>query len=118
MAYDSSHSQVVLLEANDTWVWDGSNWTQKLPQTSPPSRGSFALAYDSAHGQVVLFGGDRATANGIPPNDTWVWDGDNWTQKSPQTSPPARHRHAMAYDSAHGQIVLFGGYSNASRAFE
>ena len=82
-----------------------------MPQTSPPIRGSFALAYDSAHGQVVLFGGGAA-ANGIPLNDTWVWDGDNWTKKSPQTSPPARHRHAMAYDSAHGQVVLFGGYSN------
>src|ERR1039457_1451702 len=33
----------------------------------------------------------------------------NWTQQSPQTSPSARTDHAMAYDSAHGQVVLFGG---------
>src|SRR5216683_1014776 len=33
----------------------------------------------------------------------------NWTRKSPQTSPSARDGHAMVYDSAHGQVVLFGG---------
>jgi hypothetical protein len=33
----------------------------------------------------------------------------NWTEQHPQTSPPARLNHAMAYDSAHGQVVLFGG---------
>jgi hypothetical protein len=35
-----------------------------------------------------------------------------WTQESPATSPPARNGHAMAYDSAHGQVVLFGGVAS------
>src|ERR1700683_3274277 len=111
MAYDSVNGQVVLFGGsnggdsdllNDTWVWDGANWTQKSPPTSPPARYRHVMAYDSAHGQVVLFGGSN---NG----DTWVWDGSNWTEKSPTNSPPARLNAAMAYDSAHGQIVLFGG---------
>jgi uncharacterized protein (TIGR03437 family) len=119
MAYDAAHSQVVLFGGsflNDTWVWDGSNWAQKLPQTSPPIRDAYAMAYDAANGQVVLFGGSD-TPHGINLNDTWVWDGSNWTQKSPQTSPPARARHAMAYDSAHGQVVLFGGFGRAAGTF-
>jgi hypothetical protein len=33
----------------------------------------------------------------------------DWTQKLPAKSPSGRHGHAMAYDSAHGQVVLFGG---------
>ena len=118
MAYDSAQGQVVLfgglsflnefsISLNDTWVWDGSNWTQKSPQTSPPVRSQHAMAYDSTHGQVVLFGG--AGENERPVNDTWVWDGSNWTEKAPQTSPPERYQHAMAYDSTHGQVVLFGG---------
>jgi uncharacterized protein (TIGR03437 family) len=121
MAYDSARGQVVLFggenAANflcgDTWVWDGANWTQKFPQTSPPAREAHAMAYDSAHAQVVLFGGNGG-ASVLGPgylNDTWVWDGSNWTRKSPQTSSPARFGHAMAYDSAHGQVVLFGGTS-------
>jgi uncharacterized protein (TIGR03437 family) len=126
MAYDAAHGQVVLFggtgptpagvdfgtEAlNDTWVWDGSNWTQESPQTSPSVRYSPAMAYDAAHGQVVLFGGAALNPDGTMKelNDTWVWDGSNWTEKSPQTSPPVRDAHAMAFDSAHGQVVLFGG---------
>lgn len=69
------------------------------------------MAYDSVQGQVVLFGGaalDNNT-NTVFLNDTWVWDGTNWTEKLPVTSPPARARHSMAYDTALNQTVLFGG---------
>jgi uncharacterized protein (TIGR03437 family) len=109
MAYDSAHHQVVLFgggDEDDTWVWDGSNWTEKFPESSPPARTNHAMAYDSAHGQVVLFGG----ISGLHLlNDTWLWDGSNWTAQSPETSPAFRSDIAMAYDSAHGQVVLFGG---------
>jgi len=33
----------------------------------------------------------------------------NWTLQIPSTSPSVRRFHAMAYDSVHGQTVLFGG---------
>jgi uncharacterized protein (TIGR03437 family) len=113
MAYDSAHGQVVmfgglgLTTLNDTWVWDGTNWTQKFPQTVPPARQYHAMAYDSAHGQVVMFGG-------VAASDTWVWDGTNWAQKSPKNSPPARSYPAMAYDSVHGVVVMFGGSDNSN----
>lgn len=32
-----------------------------------------------------------------------------WQQQSPATSPSARDGAAMAYDAAHGQVVMFGG---------
>ena len=67
------------------------------------------MAYDSVHNQAVLFGGTTP-----PPvkdfGDTWTWDGANWTQESPQTLPSPRIYSAMAYDSAHDQVVLFGGF--------
>src|ERR1700733_1449233 len=128
MAYDAAQGQVVLFggevssfnssgsitttSLGDTWLWDGANWTQTALQTGPPARENHAMAYDSTHGQVVLFGGGHTygdLTNENILNDTWVWDGTNWTQKFPQTSPPARELFAMAYDSAHGQVVLFGG---------
>ena len=114
MVYDSANKQVVLFGGNDyypvplteTWVWSGSNWTQKFPRTSPPALGGyFGTSYDSVHGQVVLFeGGGQYQAP-----ETWVWDGSEWTQSLPRTSPSARVGYAIAYDSAHGQVVLFGG---------
>jgi hypothetical protein len=34
-----------------------------------------------------------------------------WAQASPANSPSQRQFHAMAYDTAHGQVVLFGGFN-------
>jgi hypothetical protein len=116
MAYDAAHGQVVLFGGSnfssnypsDTWVWDGTNWTRKTPLNSPAPRGNHAMAYDTAHGQVVLFGGEDFFSDYL--NDTWAWDGTNWTQKSPLNSPTPLGGHAMAYDAARGQVVLFGGH--------
>lgn len=108
MAYDAAHGQVILfggddpVQESDTWAWDGSNWNAKSPQAKPSARDSFGMAYDAARGQIVLFGGAGPPVNFAPGslNDTWVWDGSNWTQKTPQTSPPARQHCAMVYDAA------------------
>jgi hypothetical protein len=37
----------------------------------------------------------------------------NWTEQSPAASPPARSFASMAYDSANGTVVLFGGSTSA-----
>ena len=120
MAYDATHNQVVLFGGSDdvtnaylddTWVWDGSNWTQLQPANSPRPRAEHTLIYDPAKGQVVFFGGDgNLFESHVAFNDTWVWDGTNWAEKFPQNSPPLRYAHAMVYDSAQGQSVMFGGY--------
>ena len=122
MAYDAAQGQVVLfggtedtpkgnVSTNDTWVWNGSNWTEKFPPVSPPALAFSAMAYDAAQNQIVLFGGSSShTATCMNfVNQTWVWNGDTWTEKFPATPPPARGGHGLAYDSAHQQVVLFGG---------
>ncbi len=88
----------------ETWVWDGTNWTKLSPAASPPAQGDPCMTYDAARGQVVLFASDGST---------WVWDGSNWMQKSPFSSPQARSDAAMAYDAVHSQVLLFGGRSAA-----
>ncbi len=95
----------------DTWVWNGTNWTQEFPANSPSARGAFGMAYDAAQNQVVLFGGFGGISD---LNDTWVWDGTNWTQLSPANSPPARAAFVMVYDAAQGQVVLFGGLNSGN----
>ena len=114
MAYDSAHGEVVLFGNtvyNDTWVWDGTNWTRKNPVNRPPARTSSAMAYDSVNGQVVLYGGYQQYSQYQTVFDTWVWDGANWTQRTPATIPPRRSGHALAYDTVRGRVVLFGGDS-------
>jgi hypothetical protein len=92
----------------DTWVWDGTNWTQKFPTNSPEARASSAMALDSTHGQVVLFGGWVFGYSYVVYGDTWTWDGINWTQKFPANSPSPRYGHTMTVDSS-GRLVMFGG---------
>jgi len=121
MAYDAANGTIVLFGGetpsqniygvayyNDTWVWDGAKltWTKKLTGNSTPSmRSGGGMAYDAARGQVVLFGGSEIE---IHFADTWVWDGNVWTQKAPSSSPSARTTQ-MAYDPLRQRIVLFGG---------
>ncbi|MGI8552554.1 MAG: Kelch repeat-containing protein [Dehalococcoidia bacterium] len=125
MAYDAATSTLVLFggyvcngatcaAVNDTWTWDGTNWTQQIPAGSPPARNAASMAYDAATSTVVLFGGCCGSAGNFA--DTWTWNGATWSQKVPTISPPARNYAGMAYDAAHSQIVLFGGCCPNGRA--
>ena len=82
-----------------TWTFDGTSWTQKLGASGTDST-SFAAAEDDARSDIVLYG-----ENG----DTWTWDGTKWTPANPLHSPGPRKGAAMAYDSTHHLVVLFGG---------
>jgi hypothetical protein len=115
MAYDPATGQLVLFGGvgqgqtgimGDTWIWDGTTWTQQSPATSPPPLSGADLAYDPATTQLVLFGGGNDQGDSA---DTWTWDGTTWTQQSPATSPSPRFFASMAYDPATTQLVLFGG---------
>ena len=117
MVYDAATSQVLLFggidtsgtSQNDLWAWNGITWTQLIPSNSPGSpsaRDDFGMAYDAARSEVVLFGGNDSSGN---RNDTWLWNGSNWSQASPATVPPAREAPGMAYNAVLGQTVMFGG---------
>jgi hypothetical protein len=93
---------------NETWTWDGANWTQRFPPNSPPLRIFSAMAYDRSRGKSVLFGGIGASDQDVL-GDTWEWDGNNWTELHPPNSPSPRGYSAMTYDTEHERVVLFGG---------
>lgn len=92
---------------NETWKWNGSGltWTQSTPTTSPSARMGHVMAAGPSY--ILMFGG--VVSSGEFQNDTWKFDGTNWTKLAPATSPSVRGFASMAYDSAHGQWVLFGG---------
>jgi hypothetical protein len=93
---------------NDTWSWDGNDWTELIPSTSPPVRACAAMTYDAARRQVVLFGGYQSYPTPAL-DDTWLWDGANWTEASPIKTPGGRCGAAMAYDTVTQSTVLAGG---------
>ena len=91
----------------DTWVFDGSNWTQALPPVSPTPRSGDAnlMTYVPANNGLILFGGTTGGSNTF--DDTWLWNGTTWTQLSPPNSPPASFSPSLVYDAASSTAVLF-----------
>src|SRR6266851_1571129 len=117
MAFDSVRNRVVLFGGRsngvrmaDTWEWDGSNWTQISTSSAPSARFWHSMAFDSGLGRTRLFGGDHVAPFSLGPvNDTWEWDGANWTQDVPSAAPSPRAGQSMAYDSGRARTIVFGG---------
>jgi hypothetical protein len=91
MVFDAARSCVVLFGGpgnslfNDTWEWDGENWTQ-YEDIGPVPRSRHGMVYDSKRQRTVLFGGSAGKLN---LNDTWEYDGSVWTRVA-DTGPEPR----------------------------
>lgn len=81
----------------DTWLWDGTQWTQLSLAVQPPSLINPEMVFDDSRGCVVMTGGVGAT---------WEWDGTNWTQHAGGLPAPGG---AMVYDQARQRVVWHGG---------
>jgi hypothetical protein len=111
---DSKRNNVVMtggsartIRTDNTWTWNGTNWTQQSPANQVQSMIGPAYAFDPALQAVVVFGGNGTQTGDT--NQTWEWTGSDWAQLSPAKLPPAREGAGMAYDSASKQAVMFGG---------
>ena len=117
MAYDQARNRTVLYGGtglpgslrNDTWEWDGTNWTQVLV-SGPGVRHSHAMAFLSQLNRVVLFGGEDRF--GVLLGDTWTYDGTAWTQLA-IPGPAPRRGHGMVLRLGMDRLVLFGGRLDA-----
>jgi hypothetical protein len=64
------------------------------------------MVYDPVRRETVLFGGtDGVTTFG----DTWIWDGNDWTERRPAHPPPANSIFGMAFDAGTRTTVMNGG---------
>ncbi len=119
MAYDAVRQQIVLFggvvtrvgSVNETWLWNGTNWMLATPAHSPGVRSYSSMAFDAARQQVILFGGVLADSIVVSPkryNDTWAWDGNDWTQLFPSNSPPVTtdFGDVMASDTSKEVLLL------------
>jgi hypothetical protein len=94
---------------DETWVYDGTSWTQVAISGSKPSpRNAAKMVYDPIRDLCVLTGGQD---NVGPLSDTWTFDGTSWTQQ-PGTTQTIRD-HAFAFLPTIGQSVKFGGFAAA-----
>jgi hypothetical protein len=106
---------VILGQVVGSNVWGQTcvRWVQRTDVGTPGKRISHAMAYDSDRGVTVFFGGEYSDAGSSTIsyyNDTWEYDGGQWRKINiTSPSPDVRSGHAMAYDQARKQVVLFGG---------
>ena len=124
MVYDSDRRVSVLFGGqlyspsapvltNDTWEFDGTNWTQRFPATSPLARSQSQMVYDSHRHKTVLFGGmtNGPSSSGYPL-DTWEWDGTNWakitTPHTPDFAAQSGYTFANCFDSLRNEMLVFG----------
>ena len=143
VAYDPAHRDLVLFSGrgasqhllSDTWIWDGTSWTQAHPKHTPPAReyaslavapispssgdlGTVANSSTASSDDLVLFGGVGSRGNLL--SDTWIWNGSDWIHKHPSLSPPARQGAAMTISaSTKGfKTILFGGVDKAGNLLD
>ena len=124
MAYDPASQEIVLFGGlsgypgnaplSDTWVFNGTSWTQLFPSVSPPASGmNQAMAYDPSAGAIVLFASGWQTSVGGPPsaylNETWTFSHGQWTEVLNGTGPSPRGEETFGYDAFTGTMLLFGG---------
>jgi hypothetical protein len=66
------------------------------------------MTYDAKDSYVLLFGGYTGS---IYLGDTWEFGHGEWVELYPAVTPSPRANASMAYDSALGYVVLFGGFN-------
>ncbi|MGH9959284.1 MAG: hypothetical protein ACREBC_19530, partial [Pyrinomonadaceae bacterium] len=59
-------------------------------------------------GHSAYSGGNTGRAKLV--NETWAWNGTNWMETAPPSSPPPTGDHRMVYDHARRQVMLFNDH--------
>ncbi len=130
MAYDLARGQCVMfggkvfngttnLQVQETWVYDGADWTQLTPHNSPCARsGEDCMTYDHARNVVVLHAGNTLVVGSsrCAPDQTWEWDGGDWYLTAPAALPAgAGQTGGIGWNRARASVVHFGGQLGSSQ---
>jgi hypothetical protein len=114
-AFDTDRNRLVVnCLGVETYEWDGTEWKTFADLKKKPQTRRFAgMVYDPKLKKTVLFGGFN---NNNYRNDTWTWNGTEWTELKVDNDdrPPHRGQMAMWYDPLQGKIILYGGIGRGS----
>ena len=88
-----------------TWSWNGSDWTQLSPATTPTSPGTMLVSGR----QVLLLAGSPGLVGGRYLTQTWAWNGSSWIVLNPKVNLPLLGTASGAYDPMRGQLVVLTG---------
>jgi hypothetical protein len=119
LTYDPVRNRTVLFGGlsatdtllGDTWLWNGSTWSQASPATSPTARYGHATTFDSSAGRnyVLLYGGRP----GSTIDDFWEWNGTTWYRRCNNCVPGDRADTGLVHDPVRHVTVLYAGYASS-----
>lgn len=92
---------------DETWAWDGLQWTQLHPKTSPPALYGARMVVDPNTNRLLLVSGaGDSSGNALAQEGMWAWDGNTWKRiaDNPVQVPFA----AAGFDPIRQQVVLSG----------
>lgn len=94
------------------------DWTLLSPANKPSTRDMQWITKDKARNKIVLCLGARAFTDASSyTQDTWTYDGNDWTQYG-GSSPGKRTYHPYIYDEVNQNVVLFGGMNSSYAALQ
>lgn len=113
MAYDAPRQRMVLHggatsasnypQPDDTWLFDGTTWSNASVTPRPPSRLFPTLFFNASIAEVELLGGEF----GAPKlADEWHWNGVRWQQRVLAPDPGLRESSVTA-DPNGDRLVLY-----------
>jgi hypothetical protein len=110
---------------NDTWVWNGTAWTQYTTGAVPPlSRSHQQMVWDSGNNRMVMAFGSGGTVSGGYVNDTWIWDANatsatGWVAASPGNRFGTNFTYDSQYNCTNGAAGscswMMAGYNGTAR---
>jgi hypothetical protein len=125
MAFDATRGQIVMFGGflsqptpaffADTWLWDAKGWHQALNPTPPAARFGHVLAFHPALQAVVMIGGyGGKDVTGTAWNydfrrETWLWNGQTWTQQFPAIQPGPAYTVGASYDGTKQALTVHVG---------
>lgn len=84
----------------ETWEWNGLDWIQRNPPSTPQQSGK--MFGDGRHTYLIAGGPARVS-------QLWQWDGTTWDLIRSATGSIVGVPSSAAFDQSHGQLVVLTG---------
>jgi hypothetical protein len=112
IAYDAARDEYIALSRDPNWPYPlrtyrvaaatmDAGLTEVIGARQPPLRYTSPMCFDPISACVVLIGGESNPAR----NDTWLWDGQDWTEYVSAVRPPGGSGHPV-FHPGRGEIIM------------